>query len=86
MWNGYGLIGAAALNPFFDCGALFVIVPGRNQQKGHVVVGRMLAPQVEGIGKGLAAARGDMPVEPPRSFAVVETGPGASYGNLVGIF
>ena len=74
MRNGYRLA-PAVIDSLLDCGALFVIIPGPDQQKRHGMLGGVLPPQVESVGKGLAAARRDVPVKSPGCFAVIETRP-----------
>src|SRR6201987_2154801 len=69
-----------------DCRALFVVVPSLDHNKWRMLVGRkFLFAGIEGIRKGLAAAGGDVPIQPPRCFAVVEGGPCTADDELVGI-
>src|SRR6202021_455807 len=72
--RGRVAVGQAALNRR----ALFVIVPGGDQQEGHGMLGGVLAGQFRGVGKSLAAALRDVPVQAPGSFAVVKARPGRS--------
>src|SRR6202049_983256 len=49
------------------------------------MLGGVLPSQLYGVGKSLAAALRDVPVQTPGSFAIVKARPGRSYRNLVGI-
>src|ERR1700723_1369852 len=77
---------AALGQPALNGRALFVVVPGCNQQEGHRTSSGVLPPQLHRVCKGLATALRNVPIETPRGFAVIETRPGCPPWHLVGIF
>src|SRR5262249_22008340 len=70
-----------------DVGALFVVVPGHDEQVRHwiVVVIGVMAEDTQRVFKCLAAAVGHVAVQGPGGVRVVETGPHGADRNLVGM-
>src|SRR6185437_4995336 len=62
---GLRLAGATGIDSLLDSCPLFVVVPRSHQQIRHVVSGRLLPPQVEGVSESLATAGIDTPIQSP---------------------
>src|SRR6266852_4693558 len=76
----------AVRHPGLNGGALFVVVPGNNEQEGKrtgIIV--VAAVEAQGFFKSLAAARVHAAVARPSGTGVVKARPGGAHGNLARI-